>query len=70
MTTTIELDGIEITVTGIYTPATLETIDEPSYPAEFQIDEMKIGIFDVTRLLEDKMFEIEEIVINQIQNRD
>ena len=69
MTTTIELDGTEITVTGIYTPETYETREEPSYPAEFQIDEMKIGIFDVTCLLEDKMFEIEEIVINQIQNK-
>jgi len=69
MTTTIELDGIELEVTGIYTEAEKGDYETPDYPAEFQIDELKIGIFDVTVLLGDKCFEIEEIVLEQIKNR-
>lgn len=64
--TVIELDGTEIEVVGVYTTATYETREEPSYPAEFQIDELKIGGIDVTCLLEDKLFEIEEIVLNKL----
>ena len=69
MTTIIELDGTDIEVTGFYSPAELESFDEQGYPAEFEIETLTIGKLDVTRLLEDKLFEIEEIVINQIQNK-
>lgn len=64
--TTIELDGTEIEVIGVYTEAETGDYETPDYPAEFQIDELKIGGVDVTELLSDKFFEIEEIVLNKL----
>jgi len=67
--TTIELNGTEIKVVGNYQPMESDTRETPGCGAQFEIEELTIGDVCVMELLEDKWFEIEEIVITKINER-
>ena len=61
----ITYNDVEITVNGYYSAATFGSYDEPSYPAEFEIDEIFVGKEKITGIFtDDQSIEIEEQILN------
>ena len=61
----IELSDVIIDVTGTYYNGSFGNYETPPEPREFEIEKLEICGIDVTEPLDDKLNEIESLVIDK-----
>ena len=63
----ITLDNVTLDVTGTYYPGGWGSFEEMPTVSQFEIDNVEINGVNVNDLLEDRMFEIETIILDKLR---